>query len=139
MAPPMAAEALGMAPATIDELVCDINESWPNQPVDVGVIEGAGGVASPLAADGDSASLAFRLRVDIVVLVAEPGLGVINLVRLSCRALQPTPVIVYLNRLDPANALHLRNQDWLVDRDGLTVMTSQESLLDEIGRLRSPS
>jgi dethiobiotin synthetase len=134
MAPPMAASALGMVPATIDELVGAVDESWPIDPVDVGVIEGAGGVASPLAADGDCASLAFRLPVDVIVVVAEPGLGVINLVRLSCRALEPMPVVVHLNRLDPANPLHLRNQDWLVDREGLTVTTSPQSLLEEIIR-----
>ena len=84
MAPPMAAEALGMLPATIDDLVAEVNASWPDRPTDVGVVEGAGGVASPLARDGDSASLAFRLPADLVVLVADPRLGVINLVRL-CR------------------------------------------------------
>ncbi len=132
MAPPMAAEALGRTPSGIDDLVTEIAASWSNQRSDVGLVEGAGGLASPLAPDGDNATLAFRLPVDVVVLVTEPGLGVINLVRLCCRALELVPTIVHLNRLDPANTLHLRNLDWLVNREALTVTTSHEDLLDEI-------
>jgi dethiobiotin synthetase len=137
MAPPMAAEVLGVPPATIDELVAEINASWSDRPTDVGVVEGAGGVASPLAANGDSATLARCLPADVAVLVADPGLGVINLVRLSCRALEPVPVVVHLNRFDPAHTLHLRNRDWLVDQEGLTVTTSPELLLGYIFSLLS--
>lgn len=132
MAPPMAAEALGMLPAAIDDLVAEVNASWPDRPTDVGVVEGAGGVASPLARDGDSASLAFRLPADLVVLVADPRLGVINLVRLCRPALGPMPVVVHLNRYDQVDPLHLRNRDWLVDREGLTVTTSRQGLLEEV-------
>lgn len=132
MAPPMAAEALGMLPATIDDLVAEINASWSDRPTDVGVVEGVGGVASPLARDGDSASLAFRLPADLVVLVADPRLGVINLVRLCRPALEAVPVVVHLNRYDQADPLHIRNRNWLVDREGLTVTTSRQSLLGEV-------
>ena len=51
MAPPMAAEALGRPPFTIDDLVAEL--LWPDRGVDVGLVETAGGVRSPLAADGD--------------------------------------------------------------------------------------
>jgi dethiobiotin synthetase len=132
MAPPMAAEALGLPSPTIDDLISEIIASWPDPPVDVGLVEGAGGVASPLAADGDSASLAFRLPADVVVLVTDPNLGVINLVRLCARALQTVPLIVHLNRMDPEDSLHVRNRDWLVEREGLTVTTLAEGLVDEI-------
>jgi dethiobiotin synthetase len=134
MAPPMAAEALGKLPATIDELVREVGESWPVRPTDVGLVEGAGGVASPLAIDGDNASLAFRLPADVVILVADPELGVLNLVRLCCRALEPLPVIVHLNRIDGANDLHVRNRAWLVEREGLIVTDSEETLVHEILR-----
>lgn len=131
MAPPMAAEALGLPPPTMAGLIAEVNASWPDRPVDVGLVEGAGGVASPLAADGDSATLAARLPVDVVVLVAEPGLGVINLVRLCARALK-MPLIIHFNRMDPGQSLHARNRDWLVEREGLTVTTSPEGLRDEV-------
>ena len=133
MAPPMAAQVLGRPSPTLDDLVGEINASWPSsRPADVGLVEGAGGVASPLAEDGDSASLAFRLPADVVVLVGDPSLGVINLVRLCARALATMPLIVHLNRVDPDDSLHLRNRDWLVEREGLTVTTSAGALLDEI-------
>jgi dethiobiotin synthetase len=132
MAPPMAAEVLGRPPPTIDDLAGEVDASWPEHPVDVGLVEGAGGVASPLAADGDSASLALRLSVDVVVLVAEPGLGVINLVRLCARALEGVPLIVHFNRMDQGHSLHLRNRDWLVERERLTVTTAPDGLLDQI-------
>jgi dethiobiotin synthetase len=128
----MAAEVLGRPPFTIDDLTGEITASWPDRLTGVGLVEGAGGVASPLAADGDNASLTFRLPVDAVVLVADPSLGVINLVRLCVRALEIVPLVVHLNRMDPANRLHLRNRNWLTEREGLTVTTSLEGLLDEI-------
>ncbi len=140
MAPPMAAQVLGRPSPTIEDLTGEINASWPSSgPIDVGLVEGAGGVASPLADDGDTASLAFRLPADVVVVVADPSLGVINLVRLCARALQTLPLIVHLNRADPHDSLHLRNRDWLVERERLTVTTSAEGLVGEIiSRLVAP-
>ena len=144
MAPPMAAAVLGRPVPDISSLVEEIEGSWgpagsPGRPgdpvaggVDLGLVEGAGGVASPLGADGDSATLARALGVDVVVLVADPGLGVINSVRLSVAALRPLPVVVRLNRFDPGDDLQRRNADWLRDRDGLGVTTSIGELL---GRL----
>jgi dethiobiotin synthetase len=107
------------------------NAGWPAESVDVGLVDSAGGVASPVAADGDGASLVCRLPVDAVILVSDPSLGVINLVRLSVRVLE-APVIFHLNRMDPANRLHLHNRDWLVDRERLTVMSPHEGLLDHV-------
>ena len=51
MAPPMAAESLGRPPFRIDNLVAEL--VWPDRAVDVGLVETAGGVRSPLAGDGD--------------------------------------------------------------------------------------
>jgi dethiobiotin synthetase len=133
MAPPMAAQVLGLPLPMLGHLVAEINASWPSSgPVDVGLVEGAGGVASPLAEDGDSAGLAFLLPADVVVLVADPSLGVINQVRLCARALEPLPLIVHLNRMDPDDSLHGLNRDWLVERERLTVTTSPEELVREI-------
>ena len=46
MAPPMAADALGRPPFTLADLVDEIN--WPDG-VEVGLVETAGGVRSPMA------------------------------------------------------------------------------------------
>jgi dethiobiotin synthase len=129
MAPPMAAEALGRRPFTIAELVDEL--AWP-EVVGVGLVEAAGGVRSPLAADGDAAALAGALRPDRVVLVAHAGLGTINGVRLSMAALAPWPVTVVLNRFDPADDLHVRNLEWLSGVDGYDVVTDAEDLVSTI-------
>ena len=75
---------------------------WPAEPVDVGLVETAGGLRSPLAADGDCLALCRALAPDIVVLVADAGLGTINAVRLTAGALAAVdaPVVVVLNRFD---------------------------------------
>lgn len=133
LAPPMAAEALAVAPPSMAELAAEIAGSWPphRSAVDIGLVEGAGGIASPLASDGDTAELARRLAADAVVLVADPALGVIHSVRLARLALPPSiPTVVYLNRFDSHQDLHRRNRDWLADRDGFTVATEPVELLE---------
>jgi dethiobiotin synthetase len=124
MAPPMAAEALGGATFTISDLIGELN--WP-EGIDVGFIEAAGGVRSPLAADGDAVTLVEALGPDIVLLVAHAGLGVLNLVRLSVDAVDHPVVVVHLNRFDAGDELHRRNKEWL-ERDGLSVETSVDAL-----------
>jgi dethiobiotin synthetase len=139
MAPPMAAEVLGRPPFTIGDLVAELR--WPDA-VDLGVLETAGGVRSPIAADGDSASLARALEPRIVVLVADAGLGTINAVRLSVAALAGLPVVVVLNRFDVTDDLHRRNREWLEVRDGYEVVTEMDELAVRVrslnrGRLHS--
>ena len=129
MAPPMAAEALGRLPFTVADLVGEL--AWPPA-VGVGLVEAAGGVRSPVAADGDAVALAQALHPERVVLVADAGLGTINGVRLSADALAPWPVTVVLNRFDPADDLHLRNHEWLGGRDGYEVATEPDDLVAPI-------
>jgi dethiobiotin synthetase len=127
MAPPMAADALGLPPFTIADLVEEME--WPDRPVAVGVVETAGGVRSPQAIDGDATDLMKILGPDLVVLVADAGLGTINVVRMSMDALAsvtagtPTlPVVVVLDRYDDHHEIHRRNRHWLVDRLGYPVL-----------------
>ncbi len=111
MAPPMAAAALGRPGFSIADLVAEL--TWPDD-LDVGFVEGAGGPRSPLADDGDTVTLAAALAPDLIVLVAEAGLGTINAVRLCSDVLVPSaPVVVALNRYDDAAPLHRANRDWL--------------------------
>ena len=126
MAPPMAADVLGSpAPrlgALLDELV------WPGRQVDVGLVETVGGVRSPVADDGDSRDLARALAPDVVLLVADAGLGTIDAVRSAVDALAPEAVLVHLNRFDPDDDLHRRNLAWLRDHDGLDPVVTIEEL-----------
>ncbi|HYD10162.1 MAG TPA: dethiobiotin synthase [Acidimicrobiales bacterium] len=124
MAPPMAAAALGRPAFTVADLVGEL--AWP-EGIDVGFVETAGGVRSPIADDGDCASFLAAIAVDLVVLVADAGLGTINSVRLSCDSIA-APIVVFLNRYDEDDDLHRRNRDWLADRDGLDVVTTITAL-----------
>ncbi len=122
MAPPMAAELLGRPTFGIDDLMAEVR--WPADRVEVGLVETAGGVRSPLACDGDGVSLCAALEPDLVVLVADAGLGTINAARLTAEALStlPAPLVVVLNRFDPASELHLRNREWLRGPGALRVV-----------------
>jgi dethiobiotin synthetase len=144
MAPPMAAEVLGRPAFTISDLVAEL--AWPDPAPDVGLIETAGGVRSPLASDGDTVDLVVALRPgpDAVVLVADAGLGTLNLVRISADALAGAgagggpPVIVYLNRYDGDLDLHRRNREWIDHRIGLATATTPAELIESLG-LHNPS
>ena len=132
MAPPMAADALGRPCPTVDELVGAL--AWRAGGVDVGWVEGVGGPRSPIAADGDGVDLCAALEPDVVVLVADAGLGTINAVALSVApfvALGHEPLVV-LNRYDDAVDLHRRNRAWLVERLGLDVVVDVAALADRI-------
>jgi dethiobiotin synthetase len=121
MAPPMAADVLGRDRLTVAGLVAELD--WPAGPAGVGLVESAGGVRSPLAHDGDVVALCRALEPDLVLLVADAGLGTINAVRLTVAALPASaPVVIVVNRFDGHDDLHVRNRDWLTDRDGLRVI-----------------
>lgn len=132
MAPPMAASELGLPVPSLASLADWVASSWPPEGCRLGLVEGAGGVASPLGDDGDSADLARAIGADRVVLVADPALGVIHSVRLSAAALAPLDVVVHLNRFSPDDVLHQKNAAWLRQRDGFTVTTTVEGLLDAL-------
>lgn len=132
MAPPMAAAALGRPCPTLAEVVASI--AWPAPPVEVGLVETVGGVRSPLAEDGDSRDLVRALGVDVVVLVADAGLGTIDAVRSGVDSLAPLPVVVLLNRFDDADDLHRRNLEWLRDRDHIDVVTAIDDLAAALPR-----
>jgi dethiobiotin synthetase len=133
MAPPMAADALDADPFTIAELAAEITGSLP--PNAIALVESAGGVRSPLAADGDTVALVSELRPALVVLVADAELGTINVVRLSVDVLLTHRVVVYLNRYDTDNELHVRNHDWLATRMGLEVVADPEALEEIVATL----
>lgn len=123
MAPPMAAEVLGRPPFTIDDLVDELR--WPDGTA-AGLVESAGGPRSPLAADGDTVGLARRLGPDLVLLVADAGLGTINATRLGAEAFGNAPLLAALNRFDPEDGLHRRNLAWLRRHAGLDALPAAE-------------
>jgi dethiobiotin synthetase len=125
MAPPMAAAALRRPGYTIADLAAEL--AWPSH-TNVGVLEGVGGVRSPLADDGDAVDLLGVVGADLVVLVAGAGLGTLNLVRLCGDVLAPWPVVVYLNGYNSADDLHRANRDWLTAHADTAVVTGVDGL-----------
>lgn len=140
MAPPMAAEALGLPPFTVADLVAELE--WPQDRVQVGMVEMAGGVRSPQAADGDATDVVAALAPDLVMLVADAGLGTINGVRMSMDALATVTesitgvrTLVVLDRFDRRHDIHCRNREWLAARDGYRVLVipgEEQALADAV-------
>lgn len=132
MAPPMAATSLGRPSFTTSDLVDEVTGSWPPHSVDVGIVELAGGwrspQAAPDAAGDDCRAFASLLAPDLVVLVADAGLGTLNSVRSALDSVDQ-PAVVVLNRFDPLDPLHGANRDWLVEVDGTEVFTSSGALV----------
>jgi dethiobiotin synthetase len=128
MAPPMAADALHRPVPTLAELVDEL--AWPDPVPELGWVETVGGPRSPIASDGDAVDLCDLLDPDVVVLVADAGLGTVNAVLVSVAPFEGRPVIVILNRFDPAVDLHRRNREWLRTREGLEVVVDPEALAE---------
>lgn len=123
-APPMAADELGLPSFSVHDLATEL--LWTPD-LAVGLVEGVGGPRSPIAADGDNVDYAVAIQPDLVVLVADAGLGTINAVRLSAAAFDDFPVIVALNRFGD-DLLHARNHEFLVERADLDVVTAPSHL-----------
>lgn len=133
MAPPMAADVLGLPTFTIADL---IGELAPPAADAIVIVEGAGGPHSPIAADGDSVALARALEATDVVLVAPAGLGTINAVRLSTAAFRAggligARLVVALNHYDAHDDLHRRNHGWLAG-EGFHLVTTPAALADAL-------
>lgn len=126
MAPPMAADALGRPRPLLAELLAEV--TWPTG-VELGLLETVGGAASPIAADAHSAGFLAAVEPDVVLLVADAGLGTIDAVRTALAVVTTTaPVLVFLNRFDEVVDLHRRNLAWLTDEDRADVETSVSNL-----------
>lgn len=134
MAPPMAADVLGLPAFTIGDLVNEMAPA-PDDPAAVRIVEGAGGPRSPLAVDGDTVSLGRALDADIVVLIAPAGLGTINAVRLAVAPFHSdhpdARLVVGLNHYDADDDLHRRNHGWLA-AEGLHLVTSPAELAEAL-------
>lgn len=130
VAPPMAADDLGLDPFTVAELIDEL--AWPEPPADLGWIETVGGPRSPMAADGDAVTMAALLDPDHIVLIADAGLGTINASLLALAPLSHWQATVVLNRFDPTSDLHLRNLGWLREVEELDVVVDLEILAQRL-------
>jgi dethiobiotin synthetase len=130
MAPFMAADSLGRAPFTMADLIGEVR--WPPA-IDIGIVEAAGGARSPITSDGgDTVDLAHALAPELVVVVADAGLGTINAVRMTAPLFAGGDVVVHLNRFDSTNDLHIRNRAWLSDNGPAPVTVEGDELLERV-------
>jgi dethiobiotin synthetase len=133
MAPPMAAAALHQPAFTIDDLADELKAPATG----ITLVEGAGGLLSPIADDGDTRVLIATIQPALTILVADAGLGTINLVRLCAEAVgELSALVFFFNRFDATNDLHQRNAEWLRTREDLEIETDLEALATRVQDVR---
>ncbi len=130
LAPPMAADQLGRVCPTIGELASGCTFATA---VDVGLVEGVGGLYSPIASDGHNLDLIERLEPGLVVVVASAALGCIHDTMACTLPLSDHRRAVFLNRFDPDTEVHALNARWLRDT-GLKVATRLAELADIVDK-----
>jgi dethiobiotin synthetase len=137
LAPPMAAAQLGLDSFELADLVSEL--SFPKG-IDIGFVEGAGGVLSPIANNAHNAHFINALVPHVVIVVADAGLGTINNVRLTAGALQAHRLVVFLNRYDPGSVTtHDLNRAWLTGRDRFDVVVTVDELVTRITAMFPPA
>jgi len=124
MAPPMAAAALGRRPFVLADLLAGMRVPGTGR----WIVEGVGGVRSPLAEDADTVRLAEALAPRRIVFVVASGLGAVNAVLLARDALRRWPFTVFLNRFQPELDVHTRTAAWLAGRERISVATTIDAL-----------
>ena len=129
LAPPMAARRLGRVCPTLDELAGNCRFAAT---ADIGLVEGVGGLYSPIASDGHNLDLIERIGPDLVIVVASAALGGIHDTLACTLPLSGYRQAVFCNRFDHQTEVHVLNVDWLRDT-GLEVATS----LSELARVVS--
>ncbi len=132
LAPPMAARQLDRNCPTLDELAG--NCRFPTT-VDIGLVEGVGGLYSPMASDGHNLDLIERIGPDLVIVVASAALGGIHDTMACTLPLSAHRQAVFLNRFDRRTEVHILNVRWLRDT-GLEVATSLPELADIVSAAR---
>ena len=126
LAPPMAARKLQRVCPTLDEMASSCRFTAT---VDVGLVEGVGGLYSPIASDGHNLDLITRIQPDLVVVVASAELGGIHDTMACTLPLSAFRRAVFCNRFDPRTEIHGLNVRWLRDT-GLAVATSLAELTE---------
>ena len=128
LAPPMAAGKLGRVCPTLDELAANCRFTAT---VNVGLVEGVGGLYSPIASDGHNLDLIERIQPDLVIVVASAELGGIHDTMACTLPLSAFRRAVFCNRFDPRTEIHDLNVRWLRDT-GLEVATSLVELTEVV-------
>ncbi len=134
MAPPIAASILGRPPISMADLESEMGLDALD--VHLVLVEGVGGPYSPLAEDGDTATLAAAVGAALVISVVDASLGAINSAIAVAKAFPGAEVLTFLNRYDEADEVHTTNAEWL-ERSGHLVYRTVDELADAL-RSRVP-
>ena len=134
LAPPMAARKLARVCPTLDQMAASCRFAAT---VDVGLVEGVGGLYSPLASDGHNLDLIERIQPDLVIVVASAELGGIHDTMACTLPLSPYRRAVFCNRFDPRTEVHGLNVRWLRDA-GLDVATDLPELAAIVAGAAAP-
>ena len=132
LAPPMAARKLGRVCPALDQMAANCRFAAT---VDVGLVEGVGGLYSPMASDGHNLDLIERIELDLVIVVASAALGGIHDAMACTLPLSAYQRAVFFNRFDPQTEVHVLNARWLRDT-GLEVATSLPELASIVSEVR---
>ncbi len=127
-APPIAAAELRLPCPTFEAILASC--AFDRQ-LDIGLVEGVGGLFSPIAEHSDTLGLIEALNPSCVIVVTDARLGVIHNVRATSIALGSRSLIVFLNRFDSSSQLHRLNNAWLRDQ-GFEVTTTIPELADAL-------
>ena len=128
LAPPMAAAELRQPSPTFEAILasCAFERQF-----EIGLVEGVGGLLTPIAEHSDTLDLIEALNPSCIVVVTDARLGVIHNVRATSTALGSRPHIIFLNRFDGSSRLHRLNDSWLRDQ-GFEVATTITELADAL-------
>ena len=132
LAPPMAACKLGRVCPNLDEMASSCRFAAT---VDVGLVEGVGGLYSPMASNGHNLDLIERIQPDLVIVVASAELGGIHDTMACTLPLSAYRRAVFCNRFDPRTEVHGLNVRWLRDA-GLDVATDLAELAGIVSSVR---
>ncbi|MCY4663495.1 MAG: hypothetical protein OXC00_02385, partial [Acidimicrobiaceae bacterium] len=124
LALPRAARQLGRVCPTLDELAGNCRFAAT---VDVGLVEGVGGLYSPIASDGHNLDLIDQMGPDLVIVVASAALGGIHDTVACTLPLSAYSQAVFCNRFDHQSDVHVLNVSWLRNT-GLGVATNLSEL-----------
>ncbi len=128
LAPPMAAAELRRPSPTFKAILASC--AFERQ-VEIGLVEGVGGLLSPIAENSDNLDLIEALNPSCTIVVTDARLGVIHNVRATSAALGSRSHIIFLNQFDGASRLHRLNRAWLRGQ-GFEVTTAIAELADAL-------
>jgi dethiobiotin synthase len=112
--------------------------------IDIGILEGAGGILSPICTDGDFIDLMEIQKIDLILCVADSTLGSLNSIltnyfgfryqaeQRNYPHLINVEFVIYLNRFDDNSGVDMLNFEWLKENLNLPIYNEINELGDYV-------